>query len=96
MPRQEPVKLTLDKLDINPVRNEEMAREAMPLFPNAKCQIEFFHRREVHRGRLFHVPVGWWGREETCDVQHAWEFDELEVVHHFERRVVVVGPRKDA
>jgi hypothetical protein len=74
MPRQCTIKLALDKIDLNSIRNQIVPREAMPLFPQTQRQVKLSDGGEVYTRELVCRDVRWGNGEESGGVEEAWKF----------------------
>ena len=62
VPGEHPIKVALDEIDVDPVGNKEMTREAIPFLSKAQSKVESLDRTEVGSWRFVVLVLStrWW------------------------------------
>lgn len=89
MPWQHPIKRALDKLHLDMVGDEEMAREAVPVLAVAQRQIKLFYGRQIDARAFVFVCTFRVDGEEAGDVEQAGKLDGLQLEYDGHRGVIV-------
>jgi hypothetical protein len=87
-------------LDIDAVRDKVMAWKSIPFLAVAEAQSDLSHAADVDMLLISIIWVvgarlGRGRREKASDVQKARYFLVLQVVHHIERRVIIMIERQN-
>ena len=101
MPWEQAIEFALDELNVDAVGNEIVTRESVPFFAVAYPEPKLLDGADIDPlfvlvGRIVSSIVGPRRGQKSGDIQEAGNFDVLQVIHHVERRVIIVESGEDA